>query len=107
MIPHSTNRLCGFAAALVAIFYLVGCEPVPKVWAPKPGTVEYKIAQIGDGVVAARYPRYNRKRFPMRITEKGDRWIFDYKLDDNMLGGTPTVEIDKRTFEVVDVYQTQ
>jgi hypothetical protein len=107
MIPRSTNRFCGFAATLVAIFYLVGCEPAPKAWAPKPGTIEYKITQIGDGVVAARYPKYDRKRFPMRVTEESDRWIFSYKLDDNMMGGTPTVEIDKRTLKVVDVYHAQ
>jgi hypothetical protein len=107
MIPRSTNRFCSFVATLVALCCLIGCEPAPKVWAPKPGTVEYKIAQIGDRIVAAHYPKYNRKRFPVRITEKGDRWIFDYKLDDNMLGGTPTVEMDKRTLKVVDIYQTQ
>jgi len=86
---------------------LVGCKPAPKPWAPTPGTVEFRVTQMADRVVANAYPKYDRHKYPIRLRQDADRWIFDYDLPDNMIGGTPTVVFDKKTLDIIEVYQGQ
>ena len=107
MTRNSTNRSNKAALAVGLLVLLCGCKPAPKPWTPKPGTVEFKVVQIAEQAVAKAYPKYDRRQFPIRLYQKGEIWVFNYDLPDNMMGGTPTVEIDKKTLKVVDVYHTQ
>jgi len=107
MILRNIRNSAAVALAGVVFFCLAGCEPAPKPWAPKVGTVEFRVTQIADGAVAKTYPNYDRQKFPMRLTQEGNNWIFDYQLPENMVGGTPTVVIDKRTLSIVKIYESQ
>lgn len=106
MTPHCIGKLYQLALPLLIATCCVGCGPEQDP-APKSGTIEYRVAQIGEATVAAYYPKYDRKRFPVRIRQEKDRWVFNYRLPEGAFGGTPTVEIDKKTLKVVDVYQPQ
>jgi len=92
--------------ALVGIT-LAACQPAPTPWTPKPGTVEARVVMIADRVVANAYPKYDRRKYPMRLIQDGDNWVFDYALPEGMLGGGPTVVIDKKTLNIVKIYESQ
>jgi hypothetical protein len=100
-IRHNIKSSGAAALAGAILICVLGCEPTPKPWVPKAGTVEFRVTQIADGVVAKAYPKYDRRKYPMRLTQRDNVWVFDYALPDNMVGGTPTVEIDKKTLAVV------
>lgn len=107
MIQANTNTLRTIAGLSFVLLYLIACEPEHKSSTPKLGTVESKIAMIGDRAVATHYPGYDRKKYPISITQDRNVWIFQYQLPENMIGGTPVVKIDKKTLDVVKVYESQ
>jgi hypothetical protein len=101
------KRLGSTAFIAVLLSNSIGCKPAPKAFIPQPGTVEFKIAQIGNAAVAASYPKYDRKKYPVLINRHNDTWVFEYQLPDNMIGGTPVVIVDKNTLKVIKTYESQ
>ena len=63
--------------------------------------------QVAEDHIAANFKGFTvgRKEVP-KLVDKGDYWLFYYALP-GMLGGSPTVEIDKQTFKVIRSYMTQ
>jgi hypothetical protein len=84
---------------------LSGCEkPSPS---PKFGTPQYEAAQVGDRIVAERFPYYDRSRNPIIVEDDGENWGVRYRLPKGVFGGTPTVILNKKTLKPVRVYETQ
>jgi NTF2 fold immunity protein len=56
--------------------------------------------------IAKQYPNFDLTKKQV-ISERGDLWQLTYELPEDMLGGVPTIMIDKRTCAVVHAIHTQ
>ena len=64
----------------------------------------FKIAQ---DYIAKQFPFFEPTGKTLVVSESGNLWELTYKLPEYMLGGAPTIIIDKRTCEIVDAFGTQ
>ena len=65
------------------------------------------IAKVAEEYIAKRYPFFDATGMKLVISETENRWEVTYKLPEDMLGGAPVIDIDKRTCAVVRAQLTQ
>ena len=74
---------------------------------PFPGPAEIKAMEIAENHIAANFKGFTvRRNDRPKLLDKGDYWLF-YYASQGMIGGSPTVEIDKQSFKVIRSYMTQ
>ena len=57
--------------------------------------------------IAKQYPNFSAAGKKRVISERGNLWQLTYELPEEMLGGVPTIVVDKRTCAVVSAIHTQ
>lgn len=87
------------ALSIVAILAATTGEAMPK---PKCDMLKTAEEYLGH-----RFPSFDPAGLKRVITEKGNLWQLTYEMREDMLGGVPTVTIDKRTCKVVRAVHTQ
>jgi len=63
--------------------------------------------ELGADYINKNYPDYDTTDKTLVVSSKDDVWVVTYELPIYMLGGSPVVEIDKKTEQVVRTYRTQ
>ena len=92
---------------VVALPLLLGCGRAPAIDEAARETPQAQAASVADRYVATRWPDYDRKKFPMAVTERGDTWVVLWKLPPTMLGGSPVVILKKSDLSIVCTYVEQ
>ena len=72
-----------------------------------PTSMECTVARVAERAIAVHYPDFDSIKFPPVVLERESFWIVYYKLSNDMMGGTPIVEIEKGSFRVIKVYHDQ
>lgn len=63
--------------------------------------------ELGANYIEEHYPDYDTTDKKITLSSKEDVWVVTYELPLFMAGGSPVVEIDKKSTQVVRTYQTQ
>ncbi|MDQ4087727.1 MAG: YbbC/YhhH family protein [Pseudomonadota bacterium] len=82
---------------------LSGCQQT----SPSGEVTATQAIDIADVYVAKHYPFSRREYLRPVAHDQGQTWIVTYDLPEDSVGGTPTIEIDKRTSRVVYAHHTQ
>jgi len=62
---------------------------------------------IADVYVAKNYPATPRDILQPVAHDQGETWLVTYRAPPDSAGGTPTIEVDKRTSRVVHAHHGQ
>lgn len=63
--------------------------------------------ELGADYINKNYPDYDTTDKTLVVSSRDDVWVVTYELPAYMLGGSPVVEIDKKTEQIIKVYRTQ
>ncbi len=62
---------------------------------------------VAKAYIAKRYPSFDPAGLKPVISEQGNLWELSYELPEGMLGGAPTINIDRRTCTIARAQHTQ
>lgn len=68
---------------------------------------ECTVARVAERYITIHYPDFDSIKNPPVIRDKGEVWIVEYQLPEEMIGGTPVIEIEKSSLSVLKAHRTQ
>jgi len=69
--------------------------------------IECTVTRVAERYIAVHYPDFDSMKNPPIVRDDGTIWIVHYQLPTGTIGGTPVIEIEKSSFEVLRAYRTQ
>jgi hypothetical protein len=98
-------KACTFLVAMVIAGALATAATAARL--PPTTEEEWQAVAIAEKFIATQYPLFRIGRRTLVVDTLPDQWEVTYLLPKGMLGGSPHVFIDKRTFEVVRFFHDQ
>jgi hypothetical protein len=68
---------------------------------------DVRIARIVERYVATHFQSFESLKYDMVVKEETDKLVVFYKLPDGVIGGTPTVVLQRDSLEIIQAYRTQ
>lgn len=65
------------------------------------------VARVAERYITMHYPDFDSIKYPPIIRDNGEVWIVEYQLPEEMIGGTPVIEVEKSSLSVLRAYRTQ
>jgi hypothetical protein len=66
-----------------------------------------KILDAANRYVKEKYPYFDTKRYPQQVADLGNAWEVSFVLPNDSKGGSPVVDIDKSTLQLLKIFHTQ
>jgi hypothetical protein len=106
-MAEAVARELRFSRRMFLVMIATACISACNDKPPELSPLKMRIAKVGNDYVAQHFPDWDRAKYPVLIKDKSDMWVFEYKLRENMMGGTPLVEIRKRDLTIIRAYREQ
>jgi hypothetical protein len=90
-------------ALVIAGSLVAGCQPR----AASRDVTDVQAIAIADAYVAKNYPMSPRHLLRPVAHDQGRTWLVTYEPPEDSAGGTPTIEVDKRSSRVVAAFHDQ
>jgi hypothetical protein len=99
--------VCGLALTLA--FWAASCTPSARERPRAEAGPEGQLLSVARVYLEVHHPDWVEEtyRLPCRILDEGDYWEVRFQLPENMVGGTPVVQIDKITMKVIKAFHEQ
>ena len=99
--------VCGLALTLA--FWAASCTPSARERPRAEAGPEGQLLSVARVYLEVHHPDWVEEtyRLPFMILDEGDYWEVRFQLPENMVGGTPVVQIDKTTMKVIEAFHEQ